>query len=129
LRAFARINAVEVQAGKPPALLTPSLSDEDSEFALQYKHLRSALADIKALARGGFGAPAWPAVVIYARPGGSTPDWIARLSGGLSQRFVWLELVNLRSNILAPAITSTVPRVQKKLPGLQELFEQFMVCK
>jgi hypothetical protein len=40
-----------------------------------------------------------------------------------------MEIAVLRSNIPAPSVVSTVPRVQKKLPGIQEFFEQLMVCK
>lgn len=129
LRTYARINTAELAAGTDPLLLTPSLTYEENEFAVPYTNMRSALADIKALARSGFGAPVWPPCIIYARPGAATSDWIAPLSGDSKERFVWMELAFLRSNIPAPAVALSYPRVQKKLSGLQELFEQLMVCK
>lgn len=126
LAPFARINAAELAANK--SLLTPAFTYEENEFALRRHDLRSALSDIKALARSGFGAPCWPPHIFYARPGGPQPDWISPLSGEPHERFVWMELAVIRSHIPAPVALAN-PRVQKKLPGLQEFFEQLMVCK
>jgi hypothetical protein len=128
LRTYASINADEEKKNETR---TPSITFEENEFAVPYKNIRSALTDIKTVARNGFGVGAnvWPPSIIYARPGASTPDWIAPLSGDPHERFVWMELAVLRSNIPKPSVVSTVPRVNKKLPGIQEFFEQLMVCK
>lgn len=128
LAPFAQINAQELAQNVSLDRLTPSFTYEENEFAIRRQHLRSALADIKALARNGFGAPCWPPGIIYARAGGPTPDWISPVSGGPHEQFVWMELAMFRSNIPAPVALAN-PRVQKKLPGLQEAFEQLMVCK
>jgi hypothetical protein len=122
-RAFPRINAARAAAKQP---LTPSIAVEEAEFALPLEDLSSFLRDMKALTilGGGF----WPVVNLLIRPAGPVKDYISPVTGKAGDRFVWIEMGTFRPN--APVLGTNQPlRVQKRLPGLQEAFEQLMVCK
>lgn len=107
----------------------PSFSLEEAEFAVPLKDLRSVIADIRAMK--ALGGDCWSPSFIQLRPGGSTPDLIGPVSGAPWERFVWIELAIFRPNLPGPigAIPPRPVRYQKKLAGLQEAFEQLMVCK
>lgn len=126
----AAINQQQLAPGVP----LHSFTIEEAEFAVPLKHLQGVIADLRAMA--AFGDGCWPAAFLALRPGGPTPDLIGPASGEPWERFMWIELAIFRPNIPVPAgaVTPTPPgppyiRVQKKLAGLQEAFEQLMVCK
>lgn len=108
----------------------PSVTLEESEFALPLEHLATFMSDMQKLAfdRSALNGATWPLAFILMRPGGSTTDLLhpAATTGTTPQRVVWVELGTFRPNITLPG---TQLRVQKRLPGLQEAFEQLMVCK
>jgi len=111
------------------ALGLPSFTFEEAEFAVPLKDLPSLIADLRVLS--ALGGPCWAPSFIQFRPGASTPDLIGPASGAPSERFVWVELFIFRPNLPGPYGTVPLPpsRAQKKLAGLQEGFEQLMVCK
>jgi hypothetical protein len=91
------------------------------------------IADIRAIIP--LGGSCWSPSFIQIRPGGSTPDLIGPASGSPRDKFVWIELALLRPNYPGPVgspeayMPNPPGRAQKKLAGLQEAFEQLMVCK
>lgn len=109
--------------------LLPSFTFEETEFALPLDKVETFISDIQQLTFGsdGFNGATWPVVFILFRPGGTTRDLIhpATSTSTTSQRMVWVEMGTFRPNLyLSPGV-----RLQKKLPGIQETFEQLMVCK
>lgn len=115
---------------QPGGSTLPSVTLEESEFALPLEHLATFISDMQKLAfdRSALNGATWPLAFILMRPGGSTTDLLhpAATTGTTPQRVVWVELGTFRPNITLPG---TQLRVQKRLPGLQEAFEQLMVCK
>lgn len=107
----------------------PSFTFEESEFALPVNRIPEFISDMQQLASGRntLNGATWPVSFILFRPGGTTRDLIhpASSTSTIPQRIVWVELATFRPQIFfAPGL-----RLQKKLPGIQEAFEQLMTCK
>lgn len=127
-RVWARIRAT------PGNELLRSFTFEESEFALPLSRIPDFVSDMQQLAFGStLNGTTWPISFILFRPGGTTRDLIhpATTTSAVPQRIVWVELATFRPNIFLPLDPSFPAglRLQKKLLGIQEAFEQLMTCK
>jgi hypothetical protein len=130
-----RINTNLVTSNQQPI---PPITLEETEFVLPIERLPDFISDMQQLTTGRNALLAgltWPASFILIRPGGTTRDLIhpAASTSTAPQRIVWVELATFRPQVTLPSPPAgPFPaglRLQKKLPGIQEAFEQLMTCK
>lgn len=126
-----RIWAKEKAAGS--SRLTPSISLEEIEFALEATSLPSFIADFKLMAanmKTDVPGGCWPGGMMVLRTGFRTRDHISPQTGSAAERVMWVELGVFRPNVpLNAQQQSLKPRQQKRGAAVQQYFEQLLVCK